>query len=138
MKNVDYTQRGFATIFAIITMAFLSIVIAGLLPMLTQELKSAASDRDVLQAQYAAEAGAKRAVQQFDQKIITTNSWTSWLGSYRSLDTITNATYSVTINPPIDATHPLVTSVNTLYTITSTGKVGNITKIVTLTYKYII
>jgi len=136
MKNVKYAQRGSATVFAVITMVFLGIVIAGLLPMLTQEMKAATSDRDVVQAQYAAEAGAKRAVQQLDQKITTTSSWTSWLGTYRSLDATTNAAYRVTLEPTIDATHPLDTS--TTYTVTSTGKAGNATTLlpVIVEYKY--
>jgi hypothetical protein len=54
--------RGSVTILAIVVMLFLGLVIAGLLPMLNMELRSAQSDRDALEARYVAEAGVKHAL----------------------------------------------------------------------------
>ncbi|MDR3559860.1 MAG: hypothetical protein P4N59_00270 [Negativicutes bacterium] len=52
---------GSASVIALVTMVMLGIIIAGLLPMMNQELKAAALDRDILQARYLAEAGYKYA-----------------------------------------------------------------------------
>ena len=61
-KKMTFSNRGSVTILAIGIMAFLGIILAGVLPMITQEVRSGAINRDALEAQYAAEAGLKRAI----------------------------------------------------------------------------
>ena len=62
MKKILQSNRGVVTVLAIGVMLFLSVILAGVLPMITQEVRSGAINRDVLEAQYAAEAGLKRAI----------------------------------------------------------------------------
>lgn len=62
MLVVSNGQRGSVTILALSTVIFLGVMIAALLPMMMQEVKTSAMDRDQLEARYAAEAGIKRAI----------------------------------------------------------------------------
>lgn len=123
-------QRGSTAVLAIVAMVFLGIVIAGLLPMLDMELKSAATDRDALQAQYAAEAGVKRALMALDED---DTAW-AWLGAnnWRNVINDGGATYAVTISPAIsDGSKP---QKKTTFTITAYGKAGGITRSATASY----
>lgn len=54
-------RTGSATLLALMTMLIFSLIIAGLVPMMNQELKAVTADHSVLQARYAAEAGIKHA-----------------------------------------------------------------------------
>ena len=62
MRSVLNNKRGAATILAVGVMLFLGIILSGVLPMITQEVRSGTQNRDGVEAQYAAEAGAKRAI----------------------------------------------------------------------------
>ena len=123
MSRIFNRQRGSATVLAVVAMVFLGIVIAGLLPMVNQELRSAATDRDVLEARYVAEAGAKRAIVALDRKE------TDWSWLYPSREPLVagdaNKKYRVTLNPPI--TNGNKPANQTTYTITADGYVGAIT-----------
>lgn len=52
-------QQGSAAIMAIVVMVFLGIMISGLVPMVTAEVKNSAVNLDSIKAEYAAQAGAK-------------------------------------------------------------------------------
>ncbi len=116
-------QDGSATVFALITLVFLAAVAAGLMPMLTTDLRYGMTTRDAIEAQFAAEAGAKRAIVAF---MNADTNW-SWLGSERVFadDPSITKTYNVSISPQI--TNGSAPSPGD-YTITSIGKVGKVTK----------
>ncbi|MDR7866014.1 MAG: hypothetical protein RIN56_04300 [Sporomusaceae bacterium] len=122
-------QQGSATILAVVAMIFLTIVIAGLLPMITQELRSAGSDRDVLETRYVAEAGVKRALVHLQRDSdqwdwIEQNGVANWR-PFAGDGTGTKA-YTVRLVPNIELTQPKPKK-KTTYQIYSTGKVGTIT-----------
>ena len=110
--NKETRSRGSAALLAIIAMLFLGLVIAGLLPMLTMELRSAQSDRDALEARYVAEAGVKHAL-----IVLRANGDRSVFSQPNSFAGDTAKTYSVTI-----------TDAGTAHTIQSVGTVGGITR----------
>ncbi len=118
-------ERGSAAMLAIFAMLFLGIIIAGLLPMLTMESRSAVSDRDALQARYAAEAGVKRA---YAAMIARSTNW-SWLTPLDEQNIVnvplrdnSNANYYVMIDPmPTNNQGP---TPRQYYTITARGSVG--------------
>lgn len=124
-------QDGSAAVLAIAGMVMLGIIIAGLLPLMNQELKAATSDRNVLQARYAAEAGAKYAYSVFSQGL----NWQDATG----VDVITGdsdvkATYKVTLSPTVTSgTKPVA---STQYTITAIGTdtASGVTQTVTMLY----
>lgn len=123
-KNAN--NRGSVTVMAIGIMVFLGIILAGVLPMITQEVRSGTMNRDVIEAQYAAEAGAKRAIVNFSLK---STDW-SWVGTKRNLATDATKTYLVTTSPAVvNGSQAAANS----YTITSVGQVGSATKTVTVT-----
>lgn len=62
MRSVWNNRQGSVTILAVGVMLFLGIIISGVLPMITQEVRSGTLNRDAVEAQYAAEAGLKRAL----------------------------------------------------------------------------
>lgn len=131
--NKYLSQQGYTTVMALLAMIFLLIVIAGFSPMIIAEVKAAVSDKDRLQAQYAAEAGAKRAVQALDQKIADISQW-AWLGTDVNILNGINAKYNVALNPTISSSKALDTAGT--YTITSIGKVGSVSRTITVTYQY--
>jgi hypothetical protein len=124
-----YKNRGSVTIMAIGIMMFLGVILSGVLPMITQEVRSGTMNRDVVEAEYAAEAGAKRALLALADS--ANASWT-WVSSDRAYtDDVNVKRYNVTISgiaagrtTPADAGS---------YTITSVGTVGQATKTVTVT-----
>lgn len=115
-------QRGSVTAMGIILIIIFTIMLAGLVPMLTTELKFTRNNRDVLEAQYAAEAGAKRAISGIVQK---KPSWT-WLGRDELLYTNSGEKYKVTTDPILTTT-PVA---GVTYQITSVGQAGNAKKTV--------
>lgn len=124
-------QRGSATILGIGIMVILLIFIAGLMPMLVNEVKFGTINRDAIEAQYAAEAGAKRAITEFNH---TSSDW-SWLNSDRPfLDDMNTKRYNVVIYSASDANHTPIPSPNLTaanhYVIKSTGTVGRVSKTV--------
>ena len=62
MCSVWNNRQGSVTILAIGVMLFLGIILSGVMPMITQEVRSGTLNRDAVEAQYAAEAGLKRAL----------------------------------------------------------------------------
>ena len=84
-------NTGSVTILAIGIMMFLGIILSGVLPMITQEVRSGTVNRDVVEAQYAAEAGLKRAIAAMEAG---DNTW-DWLGAARDFTSVAGKTYSV-------------------------------------------
>lgn len=125
-------QHGSSAVMAIVVVFFLGIMAAGLAPMLNTEVLLNTRSRDLIRAQYAAEAGAKRAIVEFLK--VNNNEvpdW-AWLRSNRALiNDVIAENYNVMIFVSNDTTRtpvvPVFTSNNT-YTIQSTGRVGNTTK----------
>lgn len=127
-------QRGSVTVLALVTMTFIGIILAGLLPMSSNELKIGTLNKDMIEAQYAAEAGAKRAIVEFNQGTPDL----SWInGNIPFTDDVTKKRYNVIIYLASDNTKTPVpfsnlTSGNT-YVIQSAGTVGKTTKNVSVT-----
>jgi len=84
-------NRGSVTIMAIGVMMFLGIILSGVLPMITQEVRSGTMNRDVVEAQYAAEAGLKRAIAAMQAGDTTWN----WLGAARGFTGAAGKSYTV-------------------------------------------
>lgn len=100
-----YRQKGAISIMAVMTMIVLGIFLAGLMPLITSQLKANSNNQERLQAQYAAEAGVKRAIvclaklgSEANNKTPTNVSW-GWLNQDQALDITpgTSATYRVAI-----------------------------------------
>jgi len=118
-------QKGSATMIAIVTMMFLAILAGAASTLVNNDLRFSKTNNDVIEAQFAAEAGAKRAITMFYQ---TAQVWT-WLDAdntpkWQSLGTDANKKYHVKTtlnNVQIVPTSPAGSG---LYTITSTGSVN--------------
>ena len=127
-----WNHRGSVTIMAIGVMMFLGIILSGVLPMITQEVRSGVMNRDVVEAQYAAEAGAKRALVEFEKinKSLTPD-WT-WMNLSRPF--IANAaekSYHVITYLQSDLSKQHVTPVtnaSNTYVVQSTGRVNGAEK----------
>lgn len=131
------SQAGFTTIASIIIVILLIIMGIGLLTMITSGTRIAPIGRDALEAEYAAEAGAKRAIIEFNKinSDPTSPVWT-WLGSeiafvndvntkkYKVLICDDNADHNIALTPKFDK--------NYKYLIQSTGTVGKARKTVTV------
>ncbi|QDR80254.1 hypothetical protein [Sporomusa termitida] len=124
-------QSGLSTMLALFIMAFAGIIVAGLTPMVTTQLKLTSVNKNLVEAQFVAEAGAKRAI------VAIANGRTDWgwinNDSHNSFDGSEDKYYIVKINPPIDpfsAPEP-----GNTYTITSEGYVGDSQKTVTVNVK---
>jgi type II secretory pathway pseudopilin PulG len=134
MDRQFFTEKetGIATLIAIVAVVVLGILLAGLLPLGANTTRSAAFTRDVLQAQYIAEAGAKRGIVALRTATAATN-W-GWLGN-PPVD-VTNSTsptaqYNVSITPPAGVTLAGIPAAG-IYTVTSVGRYGRFTKAVTV------
>ena len=129
-------QQGSATVLALVTMTIIGILIAGFLPMTKNEVKMGTINKDVIEAQYAAEAGAKRAIAGFSK---STSDWDwTWIdeGDIALIDDVNKKKYNVAICLASDFTKSLTASEITsgqTYIITSTGTVGSSTKTVSMT-----
>jgi hypothetical protein len=130
LKSGNQGEAGSITLIATIVMVTFGILLAGLLPFVTHTGVSAAYSVRSLQAHYAAEAGAKRAIVGFQQQL---NDWDWANNSGITLATGNPSTYSVSINPAINAGNAPTTG--TEYTITSVGRVGNQTRKITILAK---
>lgn len=131
MKQYLHTQRGSVMVSALITVVFLTIVISGLLPMVSTQVSLSSKNNDTIEAQYAAEAGAKRAI------VGITNKRTDWKWTIGNMQ---NAFVDGTTKHYITSISPLIVdgaipATNTTYTITSDGYVGNAHKRVVVTLK---
>lgn len=122
--------KGSVTVIALIIMVFATIVLSGVVPMVTNQLNMTTRNQDFIEAQLVAEAGAKRAI------VAIANGRTDW--NWINNDTHNLFTgneadgfFTVTVDPQINInTTP---AANTLYTITSVGHVGNSRKTVSVT-----
>lgn len=131
MKQYLHTQRGSVMVSALITVVFLTIVISGLLPMVSTQVSLSSKNNDTIEAQYAAEAGAKRAIVGIRKK---RTDWKWTIGNMQNafVDGTTKH-YITSIRPLIaDGAFP---ATNTTYTITSDGYVGNVHKRVVVTFR---
>lgn len=122
-------QRGSSLILGLITSFFLVALLAGLGPLVATALKSTSVDRDISEAQYAAEAGAKRAI------VGIVNGRTDWawsLNNYSNPITDGSTTQFVTSISPVinDGTAPIA---GKTYTITSKGIVNSVSRTVQAT-----
>jgi hypothetical protein len=94
-------RQGFTMIMALAIMGFLGIFIAGLLPFLSNVVKISGASQEQLQAGFAAEAGAKRAIVSVARyaydNTSTTADW-AWLGASTSvLNDASAGSYVVTL-----------------------------------------
>lgn len=124
MKTYFQNQKGSAMLLALLFIVFLGIILSGLMPVVNTQLLNATNNNDALEAQYAAEAGAKRAI------VGIQNGRTDWAWAISDVHNVfadgetKKYYYTTSIDPPImDKTAP-VASVSQ-YTITSHGYVGN-------------
>ncbi len=123
------SQTGSATIFGIIVLIIFGIMSAGLMPWMTNETKSAVKNRNLLAAQYAAEAGVKRTLANF-----TTNNPTwDWLRYEQNLSDDANEHYKVLVyeKEDINKVPQYHISPNT-YIVESTGTVNGSVKTVSV------
>lgn len=143
MVNMRYwrQQDGMVSIMAIVTMVFGTILFSGLMFALASDTTFNKVNTDTINAQYAAEAGIKRALATFqDGKTNNAVDWT-WLQTDKNalkpqklIDADSSITYSVVVqlNNASGAvvTKPSSTAGTTdiTYYVTATGKVGNIKK----------
>lgn len=141
LRKYLYRQDGMVTILAMMVMVVLLLCLLGLLPYVSDLTSANRNNTNVLQAQYAAEAGAKRALVSLDRNAVnaTGNDWT-WLNVDSNLATVnTTDFYNVTImqlnNGAYSAYTPPTNKVipNNTYKITSTGKVQNNGKTISAT-----
>ncbi|EAX47364.1 hypothetical protein TcarDRAFT_1382 [Thermosinus carboxydivorans Nor1] len=113
-------QKGSAAIMAIGVMIVLGLFAVAILPMVTNEVKFSKINSDAIEAQFAAEAGAKRAISAFNKQA---TDW-SWLNSTQNLiKNVSNKTYVVTVNPvPVGSPSPGT------YTVVSIGTVNGVSR----------
>lgn len=122
-------RKGSAIVIGLVAAAVLLALLAAVAPMVTQSLHFQGLNKDAVDAQYAAEAGAKRAISAIRQG---KTSW-SWLGAairFPVSDAASTKTYIVTISPAI--TNGSGPAAGQRYTIKSNGYVGKWTKTVTV------
>jgi len=126
------SQTGSATIFGIIVLVIFGIMSAGLMPWMTNETKSAVKNRNLLAAQYAAEAGVKRTLTNFTP---LTPNW-DWLNSNQNLITDSpneNEQYNVLIYVKGNANKTSVTpTLPNTYIVESRGTVNGSVKTVSV------
>lgn len=113
---------------------FLLLILSGLLaavsPMIINELKFSTINRDAIEAQFAAEAGAKVALEAL-YKASTSWSWVGKETTFVAGDTTKN--YKVTLAPGV--TEGVEPAAHTVFTITSVGTVRNMKRTVTVRAK---
>ena len=122
-------NKGSVTILAIGIMAFLGIILSGVLPMITQEVRIGTMNRDVVEAQYAAESGLKRAIAGLEAG---STSW-AWIGQTRQFTGEAGKNYTVSVqntspNTLTEGTAPA----SGLYYLQAVGRVGNANKTVSV------
>ena len=91
----DFLKRenGVTTLVAVMIVSLVGIVIAGVVPMITQTTNASISNKNQVQAGYAAEAGIKRALDEFSNHT-DVEQW-DWLNKKVELDAHTK--YNVTV-----------------------------------------
>lgn len=128
MKYFFKNQKGSTMVLVLLSMVILAIFLSGLIPMINSQLSFSSLNNDAVEAQYAAEAGAKRAI------VGLKNNRTDWAWATGNVSNLfidgTTKYYTTSISPTIaDTTSPIS---NTKYTITANGYVGNAHKKVTV------
>lgn len=123
MKQIFNNQRGSVLMMSLLVLVVLGGLLTAVSPMIVNEVKMNTVNRDMIDAQFVAEAGAKVGI----AAVYAKNSDWSWLGTQINLVTgNATKTYSVAISPALGNAAPIS---GTEYTITSTGVVnGTITK----------
>ena len=123
MKLAIDNQRGSVLIMSLLVLVVLGGMLVAASPMIVNEVKMNTVNRDMIDAQFAAEAGAKVGI----AAVYAKNTDWSWLGSSRNLvNGNATKTYSVTISPAPPADGKLISG--QAYVITSTGTVNNAIK----------
>lgn len=125
-------NRGSVTILAIGIMAFLGIILSGVMPMITQEVRIGTMNRDVVEAQYAAESGLKRAIAGLETG---GTSW-AWIGQTLQFTSEAGKTYMVSVQntSPQTLTNGIAPVAGDYY-LQALGKVGNASKTVSVKVK---
>lgn len=127
-------QKGSVAVIALLVLLIFGIMAAGLMPLVTTLTRQAPMNKDVVEAQYAAEAGAKRAWVEFNR--LGEGSW-DWLGAPKAfLDDVDSKRYQVIIYNADDVEQKPVTpdfTANHTYVVKSVGTVGQAVKTVFVT-----
>ena len=123
MKLAKDNQRGSVLIMSLLVLVVLGGMLVAASPMIVNEVKMNTVNRDMIDAQFAAEAGAKVGI----AAVYAKNTDWSWLGKARNLvNGNVTKTYSVSISPAPPADGKLISG--QAYVITSTGTVNNAVK----------
>lgn len=123
------SQHGSVTIIAVSFVVFFSIILSGLMPMTINQLSLIPKNRDLIEAQYAAESGIKVALSQFNK---SPNCVWGWLDTNQTFANDSTKKYKVSIvGPGTSTATPKALPEIGVYKITSIGKVGNSSKTVT-------
>jgi len=127
-------QRGSAAMLAIVTMMFLTILAGAASMTVNSDLRFSKMNGDAIEAQFAAEAGAKRAITMFQQ---TAQVWT-WLDTnasttkWKNVSNDENKQYHVKVALNNVQTIPANPAVSGDYIITSIGSVRGTIRSVTV------
>ncbi len=125
--NIFFSNRGSVTILAIGVMMFLGIILSGVLPMITQEVRSGTVNRDVIEAQYAAETGLKRAV----AALATEDANWAWITTAQTVPFTSEAGKTYKVSLQADSPQTLTDGVKPVagwYYLQSEGRVNNALK----------
>lgn len=125
-------NRGSVTVIGLIIVLFFIIMLAAIMPMTNTDAKISLMNRDNIQAQLAAEAGAKAAIAGLMQ---SGTNW-AWIQNYpdnrQVFSSTSTAKYAVKLEPNItDGSKPIS---NRTYVVTSLGQVGDAKKKVSVCY----
>lgn len=124
-------QDGSIAIISVVSLLILGIIIAGIQPMMTNNLNMSVRNRDIIEAQYAAEAGIKRVIANIQQ----VNPTWEWLDQDINLLDEDNPIkrYNVFIytEGDVNRSHIQPTTSGT-YVVSSTGTVGAAMKTITV------
>lgn len=135
------SQRGSVTFLGLMTMVIGLILLSSISSMAFSTIKIGIVDHDMLQAQYAAEAGNKRIISSFNSGNTQIDNWVDSTSNinWQTLNGDLRAQYHTKISYQANASmtasqiNPLSAITSGIYTLESTGRVGNITKTVSTT-----
>lgn len=135
MKQYLYNQKGSTLVLSLLTMMFLAIIISGIMPLVNSQILHSSLNNDDIEAQYAAEAGAKRAIVGI-QNTRTDWEWADGKTKNNLIDETDKKYYITSVvvretNEIIKALPPGVTD----YTIVSEGHVNNAYRKITTSVK---
>lgn len=127
MKKYLYNQKGSILILSLLTMIFLGIILSGIVPLVNSQILYSSLNNDAVEAQYAAEAGAKRAI----VGLMKNRTDWAWIGAQQPFTdaySTTEKNYKVTLDHPIN--NGATPTAGVTYTITSVGSIGKAQKTV--------